>query len=190
MTSTTLTEGELERPRAVTVISWVWLIAGILFLLRSLLDLVIWRMLQPAAPSLFAAVEQQSPQMSFLRPLFKHLATVKIIEAVASAGVICIASQFLRLRAWARVAVQAVCWLTLCYIVSFAILWVGIWTHMTAEPAGGPMSSSYSHRMIGLVGGLAVCLLFAAGLVTMIALLRGSRVRAAFHPPRSSVSSR
>ena len=181
-----MTEGEAERPRAVTVIGWVWLVAAVLFLLRSLLDLVIWKMLQPAAPSLFAAAERQSPQMSFLRPLFEHLTTVKIIEAVAAAAVVVVASQFLRLRAWARVAVQAVCWLTLGYVVSFAVLWVGIWTHMTAEPAGSPMSSSYSHRTIGLVGGIAVCLFFAAGLVAMIALLRSSRVRTAFNPPRSS----
>jgi hypothetical protein len=48
---------ERERPKAVTVIGWLWLVLAGLYLLRSLVDLVIWKALGPAAPTLLGAIE-------------------------------------------------------------------------------------------------------------------------------------
>jgi hypothetical protein len=179
-----------ERPKAVTVIGWVWLSLAILFLFRSLLDLFIWKVLQPAAPSLFAAVQDQSPRMALLRPLFGHFTAVKTVEAIASVAVGVAAYQLLRLRAWARLAVQAVCGLGICYLASFAVLWAVVWTRMSAEPAAGSPSGAYSHRMIGLVAGLTICLALAAGLIVMITVLRSPAVRGAFARPPSNVEPR
>ncbi len=55
-------EEEPQRPKAVTVIGWIWVVVGGLYLLRSVVDLVMWKALQPAAPALLREVERQDPE--------------------------------------------------------------------------------------------------------------------------------
>ena len=46
---------ESPRPKAVTVIGWLWLVLGVLFLFRTLVNMVIWRMLKPDLLGFLAA---------------------------------------------------------------------------------------------------------------------------------------
>jgi len=175
-------EEEPQRPKAVTVIGWIWVVVGGLYLLRSVVDLVMWKALQPAAPALLREVERQDPELRFLRPLFEHLTGVKIAQVVAGAAVVLLAFQFLRLRPRARVGIQIVCWIVLGYVVSFAALWVVIWARALALAPGDPRFSG-SHGQITLGLGLGVSVAFATGLIVMIVLLRSSQVRHAFERP-------
>lgn len=167
-----LPEEDVERPKAVTVIGWIWLVLAVLWLFRSLVNLVVWKVIQPAAPTLFGVVGTRSPQTWFLRPLFEHLTMVMTLQAIISFAVGVSAWQFLRLRPWARVAVQTVCWIVIAYVTAFAILWTMVWTRAAGEPETLPTS--------GFVAGLVICLALAAGPAVMISLLRSSRVRDAF----------
>jgi hypothetical protein len=166
------------RPRAVTVIGWLWLVGAFLFLVRALVNLVVWKILEPDMPSILALDGQAAAQLRFLRPVFEHLTALQTAEAILSAAVIVLSYELLRLREWARVGLLAVCWLVLVYVAVFGSFWFWLWRRIVAAP----QSPAGSFERIGLVAGLAVCLAAAAGLAVMIALLRGSRVRAAFRP--------
>lgn len=169
----------LERPRTVSLIGWGWLIFGSLLFLRSLLDLVIWKVLAPATPSLVAFLDEHEPQNQLVRPLFESLATIKIGEAVFAALVVLIASQFLRLRPWARRALQAACGVVLLYVLAFAAFWSWLWPRVAAERARHP-DVPHGLSTLGLVAGLVICLALAAFLGKMIVVMSSARVRAAF----------
>jgi hypothetical protein len=189
MKSGVVIEEESERPKAVTVIGWIWLVAAGLYFLRSVVDLVMWRALQPAAPALFREVERRDPEMRLLRPMFEHLTAIKIGQLVAGATVVLLASQFLRLRPRARVAIQVVCWIVLCYVLAFAALWVRIWTRALELAPDDPRFAG-SHGRIALVAGLAMSGALSVGLVLMIRSLRSARMRAAFGSSREASSTK
>jgi hypothetical protein len=97
------------------------------------------------------------------------------------------AVQLLRLRPWARPAIQGVCGLLLLYAALFAVYWANLWLTMPAQgAASAPVAHQY--RTLALAGGLAVCAAIAAGLVAMIVSLHSAAVRSAFRrqAPRSA----
>lgn len=176
-------DGETERPKAVTVIGRVWLVLAVLSLLRSLVNLVSWKLLQLGAPGLLRSIAEQSPYSWFLRPLFQHLTVLISAQAVGSAAVGFSAYQLLRLRPWARVAVQAVCWFALALVASFTASWVWLWPRVFAEAATGPSSAAHSYANPVMSVIVAIGLALGTGLAVMIAMLRGSKVREAFRSP-------
>ena len=179
-------EEEPERPRAVTVIGWIWIVVGGLYFLRSVVDLVMWRALQPAAPALLREVESREPEIRFLHPLLEHLTAIKIAQAIAGVAVVVLAYRFLRLRPRARVAIQTVCWIVLCYVFAFAALWIRIWTRALALAPDDPRFAG-SHGRISLALGLGLSGTLATGLIIMVVLLRSSRMRHAFERPDARV---
>jgi hypothetical protein len=85
----------------------------------------------------------------------------------------------LRLRPWARAAIQGVCWVLLAYAAVFGVFWAKLWITMPAQSAAAA-PGAYQYRTIALAGGLAACAAVATGLVAMIVSLRGAAVRLAF----------
>ena len=166
------------RPRSVTVIGWLWLIVGVLVLCRTVVNMVVWKFLRPdllAVLESFGEVPER--QQRLLRLLLDHLTTIQAYEAIFSAAVILIALRFLRLRPWARAAMEAVCWIVLVFVGLFGVFWVWL---CGGVAAASPSPSARSLETIGLPLGLAVCLAAAVGLAVTIARLRSSRVRGAF----------
>jgi len=177
-----ITEEDPERPRAVTVIGWIWIVVGGLYLLRSVVDLVMWRALQPAAPALLREVESRDPELRFLRPMFEHLTEIKIAQLIGGVAVVFLAYRFLRLRPRARLGIQIVCWIVLCYVLGFGALWIRIWTRALALAPDDPRFAG-SHGRISLALGLGLSAALATGLIVMIVLLRSSQMRYAFERP-------
>lgn len=165
------------RPKAVTIIGRLWLVLAVYFLGKDLVNLAIWKVLQPDAPSIFGSFGIQEPRLRLLRPLFAHMTAFLTAQAVWWAVVGVAAFALLRLRPWARVAVQGVSWVLLAYGAALGLFWVLL-------PGRGVGVPALSHQALGLVSLVAV--LAAAGLITMIVLLRAPRVREAFERGRQN----
>jgi hypothetical protein len=180
-----MAEPEESRPKAVTAIGWLWVVLGVLFLLRTLVNMIVWRMLKPDMLGFLETFGGVPPtQQRFLRPLFEHLGALLTSEAILFAAVIVVAMGLLRLRPWARVGMQAICWLLLAAVAAFGAFWVWLCGSVAAAV---PSSAASSFGRFGLVAGLAFCLAVAAGLAVMIGLLASTRVREAFrHTPPAS----
>ncbi len=173
-----------ERPRAVSVIGWTGLVIAAFFVARALIDLVIWRVLRPAIPALLETSLGRNPAPPYLRPLLEHLTELKVAQAIFWSIVGASAIGLLRLRPWARVAMQAACGVLACYCAVVAFFWISAWNRIPAEgPHPGALSGS--HRAILFSAALAVCLLFGSGLAGVAVLLRSARVKDAF--PAGSV---
>src|ERR1700693_181055 len=129
--------------------------------------------------SLMMMTEAQSSRHWLLRPLFEHMTALMSAQALWWAAVGLSAVQLLRLRPWARSAIQGACWVLLLYAALFALFWAELWLTIPAQVAA-PAPGAYQYRTFAFAGGLAVCAAVATGLVAMIVSLRGAAVRSAF----------
>ncbi len=172
--------GDSERPTSVSVIGWIWLVFAAYLLVRSLFDLVAWRVLAPLRPTLLAAFPAVAPGLERLSVLFEYISVFHAAKALFAAFTVVAAWRLLTLREWARVAMQVVSSVELVYVLCFAAFWIWLWPRVAAAKAHDPEFAGHSYGTLGLVGGLAVCALLAAALVAQIALLRTKRVREAF----------
>jgi hypothetical protein len=176
------TEPEFERPRAVTIIGRIWLVVAVILAAKSLLDLVVWKVLQPVLPLLVQLGGQAAPSRIF-DPLLAHLTEIKLAQALAWTAVAVAAFYFLRLRRWARVAVQAICWIGLAYVSCVGVVWAAAYSRIPAAGVVAHSSAPATHRTLLLLGGLLVCVVLIAGLIATIVLLRSTDVGRAFAVP-------
>ena len=165
-------EDEPERPRAVAVIGWTWLVLGTLAFLKNALDLIVWFVIRPAIPSLIGMMPQNtsSPQ---LRVLLEHLGELRAAEALLALFFVISAIAFLRYRPWARVAIQVACVLELLYIAGLGAVW---WFSFTSEMAEARIPIAASYR-VALAAGFVFLALLVAGIVAMFTTLRSARFR-------------
>ena len=175
-------EPEVQRPKAVTVIGWIWLVFGGYLFFRGILDVVLWKILGPVLPALADAARDQPAGMPSMDVLLRFTRLITVFKVVFGAFAFVSAWQLLRLRRPARVAMQAVAYLQLTYFVCFAAFWAWLWPRAAAANADNPMFSSGRYGPVGLIAGLAVTAIFAAALVVQIVTLRSAPVRAAFDP--------
>jgi hypothetical protein len=168
-----------ERPRAVTIIGRLWLVLAVLLFCKAVVNLAIWKVLQPDAPSLIGDALANAPKLSFLRPILSHITAVIAVQALWWIFVGAAALGLLRLRPWARLAMQGVCGFLLLYFLGFEMFWALVWPNLPSGSARG-VALGVSSRLVALVAGLTVCAAASAGLIWIIVLLRRPRVRAAF----------
>ena len=173
-------EERRDRPRAVSAIGWAWFVLSALLFLRSLLDIVVWRFLRPATPTLLGLLDERRPENRYVRPLLRHILEYKAVEVFVSALVVVIAWRFLRLDRWARPAMQAVCGFAIAYAFAFAAFWAWLWPKVAVQRAAETGRAVPGLAPGGLVVGIAFCVLVAAGLVRVIAYLSRPAVRALF----------
>jgi hypothetical protein len=169
-----------DRPQAVSRIGWGWLVFGAILLVRSLLDLVVWRVLAPAVPSFISLLDATRPENRLVRRIVDHLVAYKAIEAVFAAVVILVASQFLRLRPWARPALQILCGVVTVYVLAFAAFGAWLWPRLESQRARPTAAEATGS---GLVLGLVIVLVILAIawlLVRMIRRMSSAAVREAF----------
>ena len=167
------------RPRVVTVLGRIWLIGGIVYLAIDILDLIVWVALGPAMPTILGYAQEKEPALRFLRPYFDHYGAIKSGEAIFAAAVVLFAFEFLKLRGWARAALETAAWVYLLYVLAFLCVSFVLLRHAPFTRAAA--SSPYAAGR--LAGGLGMGLFLAAGLIWMISVLRGKKVRAAFAVP-------
>ncbi len=173
-------EGEgTERPRPVTIIGRLWLVLAVVFLCKAVVNLAIWTVLKPDAPGLIGEALANAPPLSFMRPLLSHITAVMTVQALWWIFVGVAAFALLRLRPWARLAMQGVCGFLLVYFLGFEIFLAAVWPNLPARSAGA-LALGASYRSLALVAGLTACAAVCAGLIWMIVLLRGPGVRDAF----------
>ena len=171
-------EGE-ERPKPVTIIGRLWLVLAVLLFCKAVVNLAIWKVLQPDAPNLFGDALANTPKLWFMRPLLSHITAVVTMQALWWIFVGVAAFGLLRLRPWARVAMQGIGAVLLVYFLGFGMFWAVVWPNLPSRSVSA-LAPGTSYRTLALVGGLTVCAVVCAGLIWMIVLLRGPGVRAAF----------
>jgi len=173
---TAAAEPSEERPRSVTIIGWTFLLLALMRILVDALSCIVWR------------VGNAEPVVAFFVPrgargadveALRHLPAVLAFQGAVAAGVAFIAFQFLRLRAWARPALEVVCGIAIAALAAIAVALSLEWRRLAA----GPESNAVAAVIAGL---LAV----AVVLGRVVWILRRPHVRRAFKRGEARAPSR
>ena len=163
-----------KRPTCVTVIGWAWVIIGGLMCLSAItalfMSLAFNQMVKsqpivpPEAPAGFGI-------FALMAEYFPLIATVQLFVAVFGiiAGI-----NFLKLKSWARNALETLTWLLLLFVIGFMVFWLFTLFAMTSA-SNAPIVMAVFMAVMGVV----VTGVYGVPLGIMLKYLRGEKVRAA-----------
>ena len=168
-----------KRPTSVSVIAWTWIITGGFMAFSGIMGLLMFAAI-PSLPS-----QLQAPNMpqgfGFMMGMFGYFGWLVAAQLVLAVVAIVAGIQFLKLRPWARAALEILSWISLIYVVGFGVFWVSTWSLMTGQfpqQQDAPFDME-TFRIIGLAMGAFITLTFAVPLAIMIKYLRGKVIREA-----------
>lgn len=167
----------VERPRAVTILGWAFLVVSVLAFLRSAINFLIFAVLESQASELLSRLSAAAgpfvPEW-----VLRHVGAIWAGQAILAAFVAATAWSFLSLKPWARLCLQALCWTGLSVVACAATLWARFWVAHGAASATLPSTTS-RHGQI-LLGGLSILAAWALLLGLALYFLRSATVRLAF----------
>ena len=165
------------RPTSVTVISWAWILLGIITILGGLMATFCFIMINNI--SALRALPEQIP--SELRPLtlfLKNISYLAVVQFVFSAIAITSGIQFLKLRNWARLTIEGLTWAMLLYILFIGSYWLYMWLSIPEGLPGDIIFSEISRFNIsGVFLGSMFNLIFGIPLAVMLVKLKSSRIK-------------
>jgi len=159
-----------ERPASVTIVGGAFLA---LASFRFVLDCIAWFVWKLGDAERVMRFFLPRPMRTFapLDWVIRHFATVVFVQAIVALGVALVAYNFLRLRPWARPALETICWIALGGAVALAC---ALGLHAAGLPAGPEAR--------GLSASLAPLFAVAAALGAVIWTVRRPPVLQAFAP--------
>jgi hypothetical protein len=162
-----------SRPRSVTIVGGAFLVLSSLRFLLDCLGWIVWKLGDAERVARFF-LPKTSRGLVPLDWILRHFAAVVACQAAGAVCVAFVSYNFLRLRAWARPALEAVCWIALAATLAMACAFGLAVTRIAAGPDARGLSASVASLC-------AVAILLGAAIWT----IRQPRVRRAFataHP--------
>lgn len=168
-----------QRPTAVSVIAWTWIVTGGFAVFSGIMSLLIFAAM-PTLPSQFPQAPGMPQDFGFMTGMFRYFGWLVLAQLVLAAVAIVAGIQFLRLRLWARTALEILSWISLIYVMGFGLFWLSTWSTMTGHfsQQNAPFDIE-TFRIAGFAVGIFVTLAFAIPLGIMIKYLRGKVIREA-----------
>jgi lysylphosphatidylglycerol synthetase-like protein (DUF2156 family) len=168
-----------KRPTAVSVIAWTWIITGGFAVFSGIMSLLMFAAM-PTLQSELSHAPGMSQGVGLMTSMFRYFGWLVAVQLVLAAVAIVAGIQFLRLRSWARAALEILSWVSLIYVVGFGLFWLSTWSTMTGQFSQQDVQfDTGTLRIVGLAVGAVITLAFAIPLGIMIKYLRGKVVREA-----------
>jgi hypothetical protein len=165
------------RPTGITITASLWIVVGVFMLFSAVMGgLLYWIMRPMDMPGMQAG--ELPPEFIIMNRVFQNFGVFVGIQCIVALVGIWAGIDLLRLKGWARSAIEVLCWLGVVWTIGFAGYWVYMWISMTGEaPRGaGPIGT---FQLMGAIMGVFGMLIFAVPLGMMIRYLRGNQVREA-----------
>lgn len=162
-----------ERPKFVTIVGGTFLVLASLRFLMDLVGWVVWKLGNPEPVVAFFLPRGEHGFVGADGFLFRHFPTIVAVQGTVAAGVAFISFNFLRLRPWARPALELVGWAAVSATTALAGAFTFAWTRL----ATGPNASGLAVTVAALLG---LDLLLGAAIWAM----RRPDVRSAFRGGR------
>lgn len=173
MNQTTIT-----RPAGIAAIAWLWIAGGILLLISALLT---WAVLSLFGSAQLVAVApgRVPADLELINTLLSNMGVLVWTQVAIGALSIYAGVQFLKLRAWARTAVEVLTWVSLVYVIINGAFFLFMWESIVTDLSKQMLMDSDALRITGYVTGLTLTAVFAVPLGFMIKYLRAPVVRQA-----------
>ncbi len=174
-------EAESPRPTSVTVISWVWIVMGILMVLGGLMGFFSFHMMQEMSGGEAFPTELPPdfpPEFKPMMVVFSNFHLLAGLQVVIAVVAIVSGISFLKLRSWARTVLEGLTWLALLYIVVFGVYWVFMWISITGNIPQDQMPPGMGNfKYFGAIMGIVINLMFGAPLVVILVKLKGKTIK-------------
>lgn len=174
-----MNQSTVVRPAGITAIAWLWIVGGILLLVGALLTWALLSMIGSMTP-LSTFPGKVPADSEFMNLLLRNVGVFVLVQVAIGVASIYAGAQLLKLRAWARTAVEVLTWVSLVYVLVNGALFLYMWDSIAAwMPPEVVLIDPAQLRMLGLIVGVVVTVAFAIPLGFTIKYLRGPVVRQA-----------
>jgi len=173
-----------DRPLAVTIIGWIFLVIATLLIVLGVFVLLSYHVFFSSKFNQALPLAEDAPRWAKLGVVYLRYSLVSWHAAtLLSVFVLVAAVQFLKLRAWARTALEVVSWLCIAGTLGSWIFLLPVWARIASEPAGAPAKGAPAFpafNILGVATSMAYMLLSLVPAAVMIYFLRSKTVRGAF----------
>ena len=166
------------RPRAVTILGWIWLVVAALQLLEGVIGLVVWKVggLEEGLPLIGLQLKDGGVQLAYSQSAFRYALPVLLARVFLAGLAVWASFEFLRLKRWARRAMQAVSTLGI-----LAAIGIGLYVYRSTVGLMGLEGVDPSEvRLAGAAAGAIVIVLGTAFFGMTLYALHRRDVRGAF----------
>lgn len=166
-----VTREPVRLPDTLRLIAWVWVGIGALMAFSGAMAVFAIRVLpqMPEPPADFGPMAL----------IFRYLPQLIALQFGVAVLAVWAGLALLRGRAWARTAIEVLCWLAIAYHLVFAAAWVVGWMSITAPMVESMPEFPAAMRYAGPVIALVTTAGMMVPLGLMVWYLRGPRARAA-----------
>jgi hypothetical protein len=166
-----------SRPRIVSIVGWVWLVLAGLRFVNGLLGLVVWKIGGvDRLPFLRFQSENLKVRMAGMATFMDHAVPILVTQIVIAGAVAWAAFELLRMKRWARTAIQAAAGLGVLATVGIAV-YVYI---ATSSISGFEAAEAAEIRVAGIASAALITVLGVAFFGITIWILGRPAVRRAF----------
>lgn len=168
-----------KRPTSITVIGWIFIAGAILMILSGGLGFMAFSFMKQISEEMPPISEELPNQFRIMRIIFQNFGIIALLQVAFAIFVMIASIQFLKLRRWARNALEIIAWLGLVYVVGFGIFWVVSWINITSHfPVSEiPSEPPPMFNIIGAIMGCVVTAAWTAPLIIIIIFLRGKTIK-------------
>lgn len=168
---------ETKKNTSVKVIGWIFIVIGGLMIFSGVMALIVHSSIRQMGGS-FPPMSSDAPgSFHIMATLFEHIVPLVTIQITFGVFMSYAGSQFLKLRPWARAALEIISWLGLAYVICFGIFFINSWVNIST-PAHDTMPPMFN--TMGLITAIVIVIVQAAPIVVIIKFLRGPAIRDAF----------
>jgi hypothetical protein len=163
------------------VIGWIFIAGAILMILSSSMGFLAFTAIKQKVGDMPPIASELPNQFRIMSIIFRSFGMLALLQIALAIFVLIVSIQFLRLRTWARSALEIIAWLGLLYVVAFGIFWIASWIGITSvlpSSAGAPEPSPL-FSIFGAIIGLFVTVVWSVPFAVIIMFLRGKVIREA-----------
>ena len=180
----TAEEGEKKppTPTSLNVIGWTFVSLGALMIVTSAMVVFVFSAIKNMDASMDSEVRALMDEalgdfgvtLDLTLDMLSHVHSLAVVNIILAVIIIFFAVQFLRLKPWARTALEAITWLAVVATVVYGTYWIKGWLSVTSA-ADAAASGHYGSFGVAVAAAAILVNLVPAAII--IRYLRGQVVR-------------
>ena len=164
-----------DRPFSISVIGWVFAIIGGQLMIGALGFFIINTRMDVLFEN--TVFKENAFFLDIFVGIYKNYILVSSIQFLLGLYLLISGIYFLKLRAWARSAVEAICWVMLFFLIVFAVYWVFMWIDFSGNVLESTKIDLSLLKLAGIFIGIFSLAVYGGLLYVIIRLTRSTRIR-------------
>lgn len=164
-----------ERPFSISVIGWVFAIIGGQLMIGALAFFILNTRIEVLFED--AVFKENAFFLDIFVGIYNNYILVSSIQFILGSYMLVSGIYFLKLKSWARTAVEAICWVLFVFLVVFAVYWVFMWIDFSGNVLESTKIDLSLLKLVGIFIGVFSLAVYGGLLYVIIRLTRSSRIR-------------